>query len=53
VIGGRRTGNVVLAGADRTLALARLRARAGKDHEVLAPAEVAVLADGAPLLRDR
>jgi spermidine synthase len=52
VLAGRRTGNVVLAAADRTLSLARLRARA-KDHEVLGPAEVAVLADGAPVLRDR
>ena len=53
VVAGRRTGNVVLAAADRTLSLARLRARARKDHEVLAPAEVAVLAEGATLLRDR
>jgi len=53
VVAGRRTGNVVLAGADRTLSLARLRARAGSQHEVLAPAEVAVLAEGATLLRDR
>jgi hypothetical protein len=53
VLGGRRTGNVVLVGADRTLSLARLRAPAGADHEVLAPAEVAVLAEGAAVLRDR
>jgi spermidine synthase len=53
VVSGRRTGNVVLAGADRTLSLARLRARAHTDHEVLAPAEVAVLADGTPVLHDR
>ena len=53
VVSGRRTGNVVLAGADRTISLARLRARAGNDHEVLAPAEVAVLAEGATVLRDR
>jgi hypothetical protein len=53
VIAGRRTGNLVLAAADRTLSLARLRARAGTDHEVLGPDEVAVLADGAPVLRDR
>jgi spermidine synthase len=53
VVAGRRTGNVVLAAADRTLALARLRARARDDHEVLSPAEVAVLADGAAVLRDR
>jgi len=53
VVAGRRTGNVVLAGADRTLSLARLRARAGNGHEVLAPAEVAVLAEGAAVLRDR
>jgi spermidine synthase len=53
VVAGRRTGNVVLAAADRTLSLARLRARAGNDHEVLAPAEVAVLAEGAAILRDR
>jgi spermidine synthase len=52
VIAGRRTGNVVLAAADRTLALARLQARATGDHEVLGPDEVAVLADGAPVLRD-
>jgi spermidine synthase len=52
VLAGRRTGNVVLAAADRTLSLARLRARA-KDHEVLGPAEVAVLADGAASLHDR
>jgi spermidine synthase len=53
VVAGRRTGNVVLAGADRTLSLARLRARARTDHEILAPAEVAVLAEGAAVLRDR
>ena len=53
VLAGRRTGNVVLAGADRTLSLARLRARAGSGHEVLAPGEVAVLAEGAAVLRDR
>jgi spermidine synthase len=51
VVGGRRTGNVVFAAADRTLSLARLRARA--DHEVLAPGEVAVFAEGAAVLRDR
>jgi spermidine synthase len=51
VVAGRRTGNVVFAAADRTLSLARLRARSG--CEVLAPAEVAVLADGASVLRDR
>ena len=53
VVAGRRTGNVVLAAADRTLSLARLRARARSEHEVLAPAEVAVLAEGAAILRDR
>jgi spermidine synthase len=53
VVAGRRTGNVVLAAADRTLSLARLRARARDDHEVLGPDEVAVLADGAAALRDR
>jgi hypothetical protein len=53
VVGGRRTGNVVFAAADRTLSLARLRARAPDNHEVLAPAEVTVLADGAAILRDR
>src|SRR5919108_296404 len=53
VVAGRRTGNVVLAAADRTLSLARLRARAHDDHEVLGPEEVAVLADGATILRDR
>ena len=53
VVAGRRTGNVVLAGADRTLSLARLRARAGAEHEVLAPDEVALLAEGAAILRDR
>ena len=53
VVAGRRTGNVVLAAADRTLSLARLRARAHDDHEVLGPDEVAVLADGAAILRDR
>jgi spermidine synthase len=53
VVAGRRTGNLVLAAADRTLSLARLRARAGKEHEVLGPDEVAVLAEGAPVLRDR
>ena len=52
VIAGRRTGNLVLAAADRTLSLARLRARAG-DNEVLGPDEVAVLAEGATPLRDR
>jgi spermidine synthase len=51
VVAGRRTGNVVFAAADRTLSLARLRKRA--TDEVLDPAEVAVLADGAPPLRDR
>jgi spermidine synthase len=53
VVAGRRTGNLVLAAADRTLSLARLRARAGADHEVLGPEEVAVLAEGAAPLRDR
>jgi hypothetical protein len=53
VVAGRRTGNVVLAAADRTISLARLRTRAGNDHEVLAPAEVAVLAEDAAVLRDR
>jgi spermidine synthase len=53
VVAGRRTGNVVLAAAHRTLSLARLRARARGDHEVLAPAEVEVLAEGATILRDR
>jgi len=53
VLAGRRTGNVVLAGADRTLSLARLRARAGSGHEVLGPDEVALLAEGAAILRDR
>jgi spermidine synthase len=52
VLAGRKTGNVVLAAADRTLSLARLRARA-EDHEVLGPGEVAVLADGAGVLDDR
>jgi spermidine synthase len=51
VVAGRRSGNVVLAAADRTLSLRRLRARA--TDEVLGPAEVAVLADGAAPLRDR
>jgi hypothetical protein len=51
VVAGRRTGNVVFAAADRTLSLGRLRGRA--TDEVLAPAEVAVLADGAAPLRDR
>ena len=53
VVAGRRTGNVVFAAADRTLSLARLRARAGSGHEVLAPPEVAVLAEGATVLSDR
>ena len=53
VVAGRRTGNIVLAAADRTLSLARLRARAHDDHEVLGPDEVAVMADGAAALRDR
>ena len=52
VVAGQRTGNVVLAAADRTLSLGRLRARAS-EHEVLGPAEVAVLAEGAAVLRDR
>jgi len=52
VVAGRRTGNVVLAAADRTLGLARLRARA-RDHDVLGRDEVAVLAEGATPLRDR
>ena len=52
VIAGRRTGNLVLAAADRTLSLARLHARA-RDNEVLGPDEVAVLAEGATPLRDR
>jgi spermidine synthase len=51
VVAGRRTGNVVFAAADRTLSFGRLRARA--TDEVLGPAEVAVLADGAAPLRDR
>ncbi len=51
VIGGRRTGNLVLAAANRTLSLARLRARG--DREVLGPEAVAVLAEGAAPLRDR
>jgi spermidine synthase len=50
VLAGRRTGNVVLAAADRTLSRARLRAG---DHEVLDPAAVAVLAAGATPFRDR
>jgi spermidine synthase len=50
VVAGRRTGNVVLAGADRTLPRARLR---GGDRDVLGPGEVAVLAAGATVLRDR
>jgi hypothetical protein len=33
--------------------VARLRARARDDHEVHGPDEVAVLADGAAILRDR
>jgi spermidine synthase len=53
VVAGRRTGNVVLAAADRTLSLARLRARARGEREVLAPDEVALLAEGAAILRDR
>jgi spermidine synthase len=53
VVGGRRTGNIVLAAADRTLGLARLRTRARGDHEVLGPEAVAVLADGASPLHDR
>jgi spermidine synthase len=53
VLAGRRTGNVVLAGADRTLSLARLRERARGEAEVLGPAEVDVLAEGATPLRDR
>jgi spermidine synthase len=53
VIARRRTGNLVFAAGDRTLSLARLRARARDDHEVLGPDEVAVLAAGAPVLRDR
>jgi spermidine synthase len=51
VVAGRRTGNVVFAAADRTLSLTRLRKRA--TDEVLGPAEVAVLAEGAAPLRDR
>jgi spermidine synthase len=51
VVAGRRTGNVVLAAADRTLSLARLRALA--ECEVLAPPEVAVFTAGAAVLRDR
>jgi spermidine synthase len=53
VVAGRRTGNVVFAAADRTLSLSRLRARAGAGHEVLAPSEVALLAEGAAILHDR
>jgi spermidine synthase len=52
VLSGRRTGNVVLAGADRTLGLAPLREATRGEAEVLTPAEVAVLADGASPLRD-
>ncbi|MEA2358398.1 MAG: hypothetical protein QOI62_1658 [Solirubrobacteraceae bacterium] len=50
VVAGRRTGNVVLAGADRTLGLARLR---GGDRDALGPGEVAVLAADATVLHDR
>jgi spermidine synthase len=53
VVAGRRTGNVVLAAADRTLSLARLRARAGHDHEVLGPDEVALLVEGVEPRHDR
>ena len=49
MVAGRRTGNVVFAAADRTLSLGRLQARA--TDEVLGPAEVAVLADGAAPLK--
>jgi spermidine synthase len=52
VLAGRRTGNVVLAAADRTLSLTRLRTRA-RDHDVLGPGEVEVWAEGAAALRDR
>jgi hypothetical protein len=50
VVAGRRTGNVVLAGADRTLGIARLR---GGDRDALDPGEVAVLAADATVLHDR
>lgn len=53
VLAGRRTGNVVLAAADRTLSLARLRARSRAEREVLDPAQVEVLAGDAAVLRDR
>jgi spermidine synthase len=53
VLAGRRTGNVVLAAADRTLSLARLRARSPAEREVLDPAQAAVFAGGAAPLRDR
>ena len=53
VVAGRRTGNVVLGGRDRTLSLARLRARASRAEVPAAPDEVALLAEGAAILRDR
>ena len=53
VLAGQRSGNVVLAAADRTISLARLRARAAATDEVLARAGGAVLAEGATVLRDR
>jgi spermidine synthase len=53
VLSGRRTGNVVLAAADRTLSLARLRARGRGEREALDPAQAAVFAGDAAPLRDR
>ena len=52
VLSGRRTGNLVFAAADRTLAIARLRVLARAEAEILGPEAVAVLADGAAPLRD-
>jgi hypothetical protein len=49
VLTGRRTGNLVVAAADRTLPVARLRARSG---DVLDAEAVDVWCEGAKPLKD-
>ena len=52
VLAGRRTGNLVVAAATRTLPLARLR-RASEDWDVLDREQVEAWCAGAKVLRDR
>jgi hypothetical protein len=49
VLAGRRTGNLVVAAADRTLPVAKLRRRSA---EVLDREGVEVWCDGAKVLKD-